>query len=103
MVEETIKTIKETENEADEIIRKKQMQRVPRSLKKAAREAKKEIKRAGCSKCKETGRSRSFAGEKEEGEVLKNRLREDGTGDRSIKSTGSGKEEAVSAVIKALL
>ena len=33
MVEETIKTIKETENEADEIIRK-QMQRVPRSLKK---------------------------------------------------------------------
>lgn len=33
MVEETIRTIKETENEAEEII-KKQMRHIPRSLKK---------------------------------------------------------------------
>ena len=60
MVEETIKTIKETENEADEIIRK-------------------------------TGRSRSFAGERRRRSLKETGFREDGTGDRSIKSTGSGK------------
>ena len=62
-------------------------------------------KRAGCSKCKETGRSRSLQARKEEGEVLKKQASEKTEQEtRSIKSTGSGKEEeAVSAVIKALL
>ena len=62
MVEETIKTIKETENEADEIIRKADAT-CTEILEKAAREAKE----------------------------IKEQAVEDGTGDRSIKSTGSGK------------
>ena len=75
MVEETIKTIKETENEADEIIRKADAT-CTEILEKAAREA---------------GRSRSFAGERRRRSLKKTGFREDGTGDRSIKSTGSGK------------
>ena len=95
MVEETIKTIKETENEADEIIRKADAT-CTEILEKAAREAK-EIKeqrrKQSCpdSKCKETGRSRSFAGERRRRSLKETGFREDGTGDRSIKSTGSGK------------
>ncbi len=88
MVDETIKTIKETENEADEIIRKADAT-CTEILEKAQRG--KRDKRAGCSKCKETGRSRSFAGERRRRSLKKTGFREDGTGDRSIKSTGSGK------------
>ena len=48
-------------------------------------------KRTGCSKCKETGRNRTFAGERRRRNLKEKGLREDGTGDRSVKSTGSGK------------
>ena len=89
MVEETIKTIKETENEADEIIRKADAT-CTEILEKSCQRGKRD-KRAGCSKCKETGRSRSFAGERRRRSLKETGFREDGTGDRSIKSTGSGK------------
>lgn len=89
MVEETIKTIKETENEADEIIRKADAT-CTEILEKAVREAK-EIKEQAVANAKKTGRSRSFAGERRRRSLKETGFREDGTGDRSIKSTGSGK------------
>ena len=82
MVEETIKTIKETENEADEIIRKADAT-CTEILEKAAREAK-EIKEQAVANAKKQAEA-DLLQAKEEG------FREDGTGDRSIKSTGSGK------------
>ncbi len=89
MVEETIKTIKETENEADEIIRKADAT-CTEILEKAAREAK-EIKEQAVANAKKQAEA-DLLQAKEEGEVLKKTgFREDGTGDRSIKSTGSGK------------
>ncbi len=101
MVEETIKTIKETENEADEIIRKADA--TCTEILEKAREGKRD-KRAGCSKCKETGRSRSLQA-KEEGEVLKKQASEKTEQEtEALKALAQGKEEeAVSAVIKALL
>ena len=59
MVEETIKTIKETENEADEIIRKADAT-CTEILEKAVREAK-EIKEhlAGCEECREIWKNMS--------------------------------------------
>ncbi len=102
MVEETIKTIKETENEADEIIRKADAT-CTEILEKAAREAK-EIKRAGCSKCKQTGRSRSFAGERRRRSLKKQASEKTEQETEALKALAQGKEEeAVSAVIKALL
>ena len=77
MVEETIKTIKETENEADEIIRKADAT-CTEILEKAAREAK-EIK------------EQAVANAKKQAEADLLQAKEDGTGDRSVKSTGSGK------------
>ena len=84
MVEETIKTIKETENEADEIIRKADAT-CTEILEKAAREAK-EIKEQAVANAKKQ------ASEKTEQET------------EALKALAQGKEEeAVSAVIKALL
>ena len=78
MVEETIKTIKETENEADEIIRKAN----------AKKQAEADLLQA-----------------KEEGEVLKKQASEKTEQEtEALKALAQGKEEeAVSAVIKALL
>ena len=84
MVEETIKTIKETENEADEIIRKADAT-CTEILEKAAKEAK-EIKEQTVANAKKQ------ASEKTEQET------------EALKALAQGKEEgAVSAVIKALL
>ena len=84
MVEETIKTIKETENEADEIIRKADAT-CTEILEKAVREAK-EIKEQAVANAKKQ------ASEKTEQET------------EALKALAQGKEEeAVSAVIKALL
>ena len=89
MVEETIKAIKETENEADEIIRKADAT-CTEILEKAAKEAK-EIKEQTVANAKKQAETELLQ-VKEEGETLKKKgLREDGTGDRSVKSTGSGK------------
>ena len=84
MVEETIKTIKETENEADEIIRKADAT-CTEILEKAVREAK-EIKEQAVANAKKQ------ASEKTEQET------------EALKALAQGKEEeAVSAIIKALL
>ena len=84
MVEETIKTIKETENEADEIIRKADAT-CTEILEKAVREAK-EIKEQAVANAKKQ------ASEKTEQETI------------ALKALAQGKEEeAVSAIIKALL
>ena len=84
MVEETIKAIKETENEADEIIRKADAT-CTEILEKAAREAK-EIKEQAVANAKKQ------ASEKTEQET------------EALKALAQGKEEeALTAVIKALL
>ena len=97
MVEETIKTIKETENEADEIIRKAEI------LEKAAREAK-EIKEQAVANAKKRAEA-DLLQAKEEGEVLKKQASEKTEQEtEALKALAQGKEEeAVSAVIKALL
>ena len=73
MVEETIKTIKETENEADEIIRKADAT-CTEILEKAAREAK-EIKEQAVANAKKQAEA-DLLQAKEEGEVLKKQASE---------------------------
>ena len=102
MVEETIKTIKETENEADEIIRKADAT-CTEILEKAAREAK-EIKEQAVVNAKKQAETELLQ-VKEEGENLKKKACEKTEQEtEALKALAQGKEEeAVSAVIKALL
>ena len=100
MVEETIKTIKETENEADEIIADATCTEI---LEKAVREAK-EIKEQAVANAKKQAEA-DLLQAKEEGEVLKKQASEKTEQEtEALKALAQGKEEeAVSAVIKALL
>ena len=102
MVEETIKAIKETENEADEIIRKADAT-CTEILEKAAREAK-EIKEQAVANAKKQAETELFQ-VKEEGETLKKKACEKTEQEtEALKALAQGKEEeAVSAVMKALL
>ena len=102
MVEETIKAIKETENEADEIIRKADAT-CTEILEKAAKEAK-EIKEQAVVNAKKQAETELLQ-VKEEGENLKKKACEKTEQEtEALKALAQGKEEeAVSAVIKALL
>lgn len=102
MVEETIKTIKETENKADEIMRKADTT-CTEILENAADEAKK-IKEQAVAKAKNQAEA-DFLKVKEEGEKQKSEASKmTGQDTEALKALAETKEEeAVAVVIEALL